>query len=287
MVIGVWAGIDDTNKPSASSVVETTTTRWVPQTSVTTTRTSTTTTTTTTTTVAWAEREYIKELLQLERQVVELIERVERINEEWDARTLGLSVTDQALVEAVETAQHLKTDFDQIHHPNVGIFVAHTKIGSAVSNLHAEIGEMLEGLRSPDAGETRQEALAAALETGTTIAAGIDRAAAVAGYTEAPDRNPTTTTTRPTTTTLNPDAGFRMVVAPYLEIVGMSFGEAKSVALGICAELDKGEPLGDFIELTVLTAIEDDWSDAQFEGVATVVDAGVRAFCSEHSSQLP
>lgn len=201
LLAAIVVGCTD-DSPSVTSLPSITTTRAASQTTVTTPTTRPPTTTTITSPVAPEEQEYVRELLRFERRALELIERVEQINEEWDARTTGLSVTDQALVEAVADAQQLKADFDQIRRPNLDPFVTHTKVGSAVSRIHAEIESMLQGLRSPDAGEARHEALAGALETRTEIGAGINRAAADVGYSEPPNRNPiTTTTTRPSATT--------------------------------------------------------------------------------------
>ena len=154
------------------------------------------------------------ELLQTERQAFELIAGAKRINEEWDARTETLSTTDQLLAEAVETTQRLVEGFDRIQPvTDPGISVVHTTIRSAVNRLLFQTRRMLEGLRSPDAGEARMEALVNVLEIGETIEAEINRVAALLGYEEPPDRTTATTTTirrlsttttrttRPTTTT--------------------------------------------------------------------------------------
>ena len=221
-----------------------------PETVTTTSRADTTTThravTTSATTTTQVQSGYIDGLLAIEAAVRDLGDSLEEVNQAWDDREVGLSVTDAALVEATEAADGLLNEFRQIEIPREHLFEVgsvHEQIRSTMQDITAHTRGMLEGLRSPDAGEARTEALAVVLTAVNTLEARIDRAAERVGYLYPPSRVTTTTTTRRvTTTTLSPGAAFRVGVDPHLEEVGMSFGEARSIALGICAELGKGEP---------------------------------------------
>ena len=167
-------------------------------------------TTTITTPIAAIKSDYINQLLIVEEDVRNLAARLQEVNQGWDNREMGLSVTDAALVKATETAEGLWVAFEQIVPPaDLARSDVHDAIRSEIDRIRIHTNGILAGLRSADTGEARTEALAVVLEAVGTLETEINRAATLFGY-QNPERNvprpratttTTTTTTRPATTT--------------------------------------------------------------------------------------
>ncbi|MCQ3805309.1 MAG: hypothetical protein KTV45_14635 [Acidimicrobiia bacterium] len=250
-------------------------------------------------------------MLVVEEDVRNLAARLQEVNQGWDNREVGLSVTDAALVKETETAEGIWIAFEQIVPPaDLTRSDVHDAIRSQLDRIRIHTGGILAGLRSADTGEARTEALAVVLATVGTLEAEINRAATSFGY-QNPERNvprprvttstTTTTTTRPKPTTTTAPisdaqaeamcradldcilAAFAVTIAEQTAILGATLDQAVQLATGACDLLDAGIPwtlvLADIVIDPVLT-------EEELMADAGIMGPGVNAFCPEHWWQV-
>ncbi len=126
------------------------------------TTTTTAATTTTDPSVGRAPR-YLEQLLSTEAGFSELAESVGAINDDWDDRSrtgVSFSDTESALEAAAGRALSLQDFFDLIEPPaEIVLRQEHRTAAAAVAIMADTSQEMLDGLRSTDAGQARQAAV--------------------------------------------------------------------------------------------------------------------------------
>ena len=151
-----------TSTAPRSPTTQTTTGTSPPETTVT-----TATTTQTTTGAAFPTevvQDYLKNLLAHEVGFSRLVDQISAISNDWDNRSeteVTYSETEEDLEAAVENLQTAQADFDLVQPPPTGRYPEkHLTVASAVGQIAVTAAEMLEGLRSTDAGEQRHAAQA-------------------------------------------------------------------------------------------------------------------------------
>ena len=244
---------------------------------------------TTTTTLSSAARQYLSDLWKIKARAQSLAEGLQQTNEDWDARTATLSDTDAALEEATRIADSIAASFNQIRVPSQsGMPAMHNILNTHVEQIRTHTHDMLAGLRSPDAGEARTQALIAVIETADALEDEIDRAEDFLA--RAPARTTTTrrvTTTRATktTTVLTNDQAFQIGLDLVVDADDLSFADAKEAALGVCAALTAGYTLDDALEGIAILAISADLSDHEIDMLGAIIGLGVGIYCPEHGWQ--
>ena len=167
--------------------------------------------------------DYLDRLLATEADIADLVANVQVINDNWDDRSrtgVSFAETEAALEITAERARELEESFGLIAAPSeLGLWDEHRIAGSSVGIMSAAPQEMLDGLRSPDAGHARRAALVGFLTAFDLYKQVADRVAAIIGedglalletrrsqvtvsVTTLPE--PTTTLAEPATTVVEP-----------------------------------------------------------------------------------
>ena len=141
--------------------------------------------TTTTSPLTAAPLEYLDRLLATEADVADLAGDVQVINDDWDDRSrtgVSFAETETALELTVDRARELEESFSLIEVPSeFGLWDEHRIASSSVGIMSAAPQEMLDGLRSPDAGHARRAALVGFLTAFDLFKQVIERVAAIIG----------------------------------------------------------------------------------------------------------
>ena len=179
--------------------------------------------TTTTTSPTRIPLDYLGRLLATEAEIADLVANLEVINDNWDDRSrtgVSFAETEAALEITVERAREVEESFGLIAAPSeLGLRDEHLIASSSVGIMSNAPQEMLDGLRSPDAGHARRAALVGFLTAFDLYKQVAERVAAIIGedglalletrrsqitvsVTTLPE--PTTTLAEPTTTVAEP-----------------------------------------------------------------------------------
>jgi hypothetical protein len=105
---------------------------------------------------------YLKQLLNAEMGIRQLVEEISGISDDWDNRSdtgANFIDTEEAMVEAIERMDAAVTDFNLIQAPPTdGFPEKHLTVASAARQIAEASSEMLAGLQSTDTGQQRQAA---------------------------------------------------------------------------------------------------------------------------------
>ena len=263
-------------------------------TQISTTQTSTTARAVTTTTI---RSQYINHLLKVEANLLAEIEQLEQVNQAWNDRTQTLTETDTALQTSTEAIATIWDDFQNVT-PKPGLTVAHVMIRNTLRQISRHADGVLAGLRSPDTGEARSEAMSLLLTKPEALEADIDRAARMVGYTQPPSRTtttrlsptttgpPRTTTTRRATTTTTYTLteaetaliAFVALAGQEMDAMGWTVEEAVDAAVATCEALDLGVSFEEIGAVLFLAADSDYAVDLGIE----IIGTGIGLFCPRH-----
>lgn len=140
---------------------------------------------TTTTSPTRIPLDYLDRLLSTEADIADLVANLQVINDNWDDRSqtgVSFAETEAALEITVDRARELEESFGLIAAPSeFGLWDEHRTAGSSVGIMTDAPQEMLDGLRSPDAGHARRAALVGFLTAFDLYRQVVERVAAIIG----------------------------------------------------------------------------------------------------------